>query len=728
MNQNLLVSCIMPTYNRRAFVPEAIEHFLRQDYEPRELLILDDGEDCVADLIPSDPRIRYVRLEHRLTVGVKRNRACELAKGELIAHWDDDDWHAPHRLSYQVRELLAAGAEVCGLQTLLFYDPVRDQAWKYVYPAGQRFWLSGSSLCYFKSFWRRHPFPGVNVGEDSRFVGSGTGERMLALPDFRFHVGFIHADNVSPKRTGGAWWQPFLAEEVRRLMAEAPAVKLHPAVPHHEEGIPMITAARADDLELTEFAAFNHGLSLPRMRRWELPFVLFQARLDNTSALLDCTINPAGFPERLAQLYPHLLYRHWSPIQSGQFSLPAVPDAAFDRVICVNTLEHLLAPQRQALLSAMARKLKPGGRLILTSDFYFDAFWERPELLRMGVMRADRQEVFGGWNKVTVAEWLELTRSSGLEPLGEVSAEPQEGDSGLYRNQEPYPHACIGGVWRKGEEAPPRPRRVVLALLTWNTQTISLESLQAYVREAQMLRRLGQEAMICVCDNGSSDGTAEALRELEGRLPVPHRFILNPQNRGNSIARNQIIAAMLEWGGDYLLFMDGDIEVVAGSSFAMLRHLENQGHTLGCIGADSAWQSPQRGLTTPFLYAVEGMRVEPTNLVAWTQYGMFRREVFEDGVRFDESDPFDQAGWGFEDNDLAFQMEVKGYRNERFLGMTYLHRAARSSIRIMHSQGIDAAGLYARRKQYVIEKWARVPQISQGPLILVRQVQMPSVR
>ena len=98
-----LVSCIMPTYNRRKFVPRALKYFLRQDYEPRELIIIDDGTDAVQDLIPRDDRIRYIRLAERLTIGAKRNLACDLAKGDIILHWDDDDWMADWRVSYQAR-------------------------------------------------------------------------------------------------------------------------------------------------------------------------------------------------------------------------------------------------------------------------------------------------------------------------------------------------------------------------------------------------------------------------------------------------------------------------------------------------------------------------------------------------------------------------------------------------------------------------------------------------
>lgn len=213
-----LVSCIMPTRNRRAFVPRAIEYFLRQDYPHTELIILDDGSDPVSDLVPDHNRIRYLRLHERLTVGAKRNRACEAARGEIIAHWDDDDWHAARRLTYQVEALQREKAAVVGLNHLLFYDEVNNRAWRYVYPAPQRFWLAGSSLCYPRSFWVTHRFADVNVGEDARFVWSDPSAKMVALPDHTFHVGFMHADNISPKQTGGAYWHTLDVSEIKSVM------------------------------------------------------------------------------------------------------------------------------------------------------------------------------------------------------------------------------------------------------------------------------------------------------------------------------------------------------------------------------------------------------------------------------------------------------------------------------------------------------------------------------
>lgn len=125
----------MPTADRPAFVPNAIRCFLAQDYAERELIVLDDGADPVSALIPQGERVRYLRLPGKHTVGAKRNLACRQARGEIILHWDDDDWAAKWRVSYQVDALVRGRAEVCGIDRVLYLGPGPEQAWEYVYPA-----------------------------------------------------------------------------------------------------------------------------------------------------------------------------------------------------------------------------------------------------------------------------------------------------------------------------------------------------------------------------------------------------------------------------------------------------------------------------------------------------------------------------------------------------------------------------------------------------------------
>jgi ADP-heptose:LPS heptosyltransferase/2-polyprenyl-3-methyl-5-hydroxy-6-metoxy-1,4-benzoquinol methylase len=215
-----LASCITPTANRRRFLPQAIECFLEQDYSNKELIIVDDGEDAVGDLVPRDERIRYIRLSCKTVLGEKRNQAAAEARGELIVHWDDDDWSAPWRLRYQVEELLGSSADICGLDRLFFYAPSERRAWEYVYPTGQRPWVYGASLAYRKAFWATHPFPQIGAGEDTRFVWADTRARIHVLKDPHCLIALMHDGNCSPKRTFDPRYWPRPVEEIEMLFGD----------------------------------------------------------------------------------------------------------------------------------------------------------------------------------------------------------------------------------------------------------------------------------------------------------------------------------------------------------------------------------------------------------------------------------------------------------------------------------------------------------------------------
>ncbi|MDA8018111.1 MAG: glycosyltransferase [Thermoanaerobaculia bacterium] len=216
-NAEPLVSCIMPTADRREFVAQAVRYFQRQSYPHRELIVFDDGEDPVEDVLVADPRIRYFRSDVRRNIGDKRNLACAEARGELIAHWDDDDWSARDRLARQVAALEERQADVCGLDRVLFYDPISRRSWRYTYPSA-RSWVYGATLCYRSSFWRRRPFPSLQVGEDNRFVQACLPERLLTQDDEGFFVALVHVGNTSTKRTRGSRWQEVPRHEVEQIL------------------------------------------------------------------------------------------------------------------------------------------------------------------------------------------------------------------------------------------------------------------------------------------------------------------------------------------------------------------------------------------------------------------------------------------------------------------------------------------------------------------------------
>lgn len=232
-----LISCILPTANRREFLPQALALFAAQDYPHTELIVIDDGEDNIADLIPAQPNIRYRRLPQRLSIGAKRNLACELANGEFIAHWDDDDWYGPTRLSYQLAQLQACGAMICGLDQVLFHQPQTGQAWQYRYPPNEKPWAYGATLLYRRDWWQHHPFADVMIGEDNRFVWQAQPQQLLRLAEQRWYVGLVHERNTSRKNTRDQRWQLI---DLASLPNLAPLTLSPPALPSHRVSIGII--------------------------------------------------------------------------------------------------------------------------------------------------------------------------------------------------------------------------------------------------------------------------------------------------------------------------------------------------------------------------------------------------------------------------------------------------------------------------------------------------------
>jgi predicted O-methyltransferase YrrM len=216
-----LVSCIMATADRAAFIPHAIRYFERQDYTNRELIVIDDGAEPIESLIPKDERIRYIPLPARRTMGAKHNLACKEARGEIILHWDDDDWMSPWRISYQVAQIRPEPLDtLSGLSHLLFWDPRARHAWEYVYPPGDRPWVAGGTFCYRREFWESRQFPDMNEGADTVFVWGLQNARVQALAEHGFYVALIHQNNTSRKRTNTFGWRPLAVNTVEKLMAD----------------------------------------------------------------------------------------------------------------------------------------------------------------------------------------------------------------------------------------------------------------------------------------------------------------------------------------------------------------------------------------------------------------------------------------------------------------------------------------------------------------------------
>lgn len=107
---------MIPTYNRCALLPRAIDSVLAQTVPGVEILLCDDGStDATKEIYSHDPRVTYVHLPHG-GANIARNTGIDLAAGKYIAFLDSDDTWEPTMLERQLFHIESSGADIvsCG--------------------------------------------------------------------------------------------------------------------------------------------------------------------------------------------------------------------------------------------------------------------------------------------------------------------------------------------------------------------------------------------------------------------------------------------------------------------------------------------------------------------------------------------------------------------------------------------------------------------------------------
>ena len=103
---NKLVSVVIPTYNRKKYLEEAIVSVVNQTYKCFEILVIDDGSnENYAELICSKyDKCTYLYKQNG-GLSSARNFGIKHSKGDYIAFLDDDDYWRNDKLEKQVAVL-----------------------------------------------------------------------------------------------------------------------------------------------------------------------------------------------------------------------------------------------------------------------------------------------------------------------------------------------------------------------------------------------------------------------------------------------------------------------------------------------------------------------------------------------------------------------------------------------------------------------------------------------
>jgi glycosyltransferase involved in cell wall biosynthesis len=122
------ISVTTPTYGRPNWHRLLYRCYAAQTWEDKELIVLDDSptpSPFFTEL--DDPSVRYIHSETRENVGQKRNRLASLATGDLIAHFDDDDYYAPRYLERMAGWIGDAG--LVRLASWFIYSQPQSRLW-----------------------------------------------------------------------------------------------------------------------------------------------------------------------------------------------------------------------------------------------------------------------------------------------------------------------------------------------------------------------------------------------------------------------------------------------------------------------------------------------------------------------------------------------------------------------------------------------------------------------
>lgn len=155
------ISCLMLTYNKfpaaELVVAEAVESFLRQTHDDKELVIVNDTPGQTIRLNKDYDNIRVVNIPYRIrSLGEKCNIAASLATGDYLMRWDDDDISLPWRMSLTLSKIGVAG----------YWKP--SHSWFMRSKLSLAFMCGYMGACCIarKTFDKIQGYPFIGVGED----------------------------------------------------------------------------------------------------------------------------------------------------------------------------------------------------------------------------------------------------------------------------------------------------------------------------------------------------------------------------------------------------------------------------------------------------------------------------------------------------------------------------------------------------------------------------------
>jgi len=120
MNNNPLISVIVPVYNVEKYLRKCLDSIIDQTLKDIEIICVDDGSTdkslkILKEYEEKDSRIIILTQQNQYA-GVARNNGAKIARGEYLSFLDSDDFFDPHMLEemYNQAEKDNSDIVICG--------------------------------------------------------------------------------------------------------------------------------------------------------------------------------------------------------------------------------------------------------------------------------------------------------------------------------------------------------------------------------------------------------------------------------------------------------------------------------------------------------------------------------------------------------------------------------------------------------------------------------------
>ena len=203
------ISILMPTFNRRKFLPFIIRNLKVQDYPHKklQLIIHDDGEEpLIEDYITfknaiNPIKLKYIRSKKRLSIGEKRNILVKSANNNIVCFLDDDDMYEKTYIthSYETLKENKAGCVGCDKMIMLYPPYTKDDF--YAIDCGNNKKLIHEATMLFHKTWynKTNGFSNTNRAEGLGLLSNCKLKDVALTNPYLTMTAIVHGNNTISK-------------------------------------------------------------------------------------------------------------------------------------------------------------------------------------------------------------------------------------------------------------------------------------------------------------------------------------------------------------------------------------------------------------------------------------------------------------------------------------------------------------------------------------------------